>query len=1001
MTFPVLSASNPSGYNLNRSLRFRSSASAYLNRTFGTATSQSIFTFSAWVKRGKLGATQTLFGCSTSQFDGILFNTSDQLVVYSNGGVGLTTSAVYRDPSAWYHLVYLHNGTSNTIYINGVSVGTGTFSETILNTANSHIIGQNSSSNYFDGYLTEINFIDGQALTPSSFGAYNAITGVWQPIKYTGTYGTNGFYLPFSLQSQTSYAASFNGSSQYLTVPDNNAWAFSGNFTLEAFFYVTTTSPSFQSIVSQWVDGGGTDRASQLGVNSSGQLSCAGQYGANQYSVTSPSSSIKTNTWYHAAMVVNGTTMTLYLNGVAQGSTTVSGSLNNSTAALGIGAYGNASWPLAGQLSNVRITNTAVYTSNFTPPVAALTAVSGTQLLTLQNATIVDNSTNAFTITNVGTVTTATTTPFAAPNIADDVSGNNNNWLANNISLTAGTTYDSMTDVPTLTSATAANYAVLNPITQPYTNTTRTTIDGNLNGTLASSGAGGSGTFSTIGMSTGSWYAEFTVLQIGSGTNLDIGILQQDQLGSLGNGTYGAIGYSPYGYSVYQTSGAYANNNASSASGTSYTTNDIVQVAFNASTGKLWFGKNGTFMSSGDPVAGTNPAFSSIPSNTYLFAFGLAAGVSGRTVQVVANFGQRPFSYTPPTGFVALNTYNLPTPTISNGANYFAATTYTGNGSTQNILNSANTTTGVSFKPDFVWTKDRSATNFHSLYDVLRGTTKALQTNTTTAEQTFSNSVTAFNSNGFTAGGYADTNGSGDSYVAWQWQAGAGSSSSNTNGSITSTVSVNATAGFSVVTFTSQASGTATIGHGLGVAPTFIITRGRNGAYNWYVYHSAIGNTKYLELNGTLAATVDSTQWNNTSPTSTVFTLGTGSAGSIPFIAYCWTDVAGFSKFGSYTGNGSADGTFVYTGFRPRFVLFKRTDTTSNWLIIDSSRGTYNSDQNRLFPNLSNAEDTSENFDLLSNGFKLRDAAGSMNASGGTYIFAAFAENPFKNSLAR
>jgi len=377
------------------------------------------------------------------------------------------------------------------------------------------------------------------------------------------------------------------------------------------------------------------------------------------------------------------------------------------------------------------------------------------------------------------------------------------------------------------------------------------------------------------------------------------------------------------------------------------------------------------------------------------------------------NFGQRPFSYTPPTGFVALNTYNLPTPTISNGANYFAATTYTGNGSTQSINNGNNTTIATTFQPDFVWYKSRvSGVYNHGLFDSVRGTTKQLFSNTTGAEATFSG-VTAFNSNGFSLGSDAGGNNNTDNYIAWQWKAN-GSGVTNTNGSITSTVNVNATAGFSVVTYTGNGTSGATIGHSLGVAPSMIIVKQRGtGGTDWTVYHASLGNTKAIFLDGTYAPDTSAVYWNNTSPTSSVFTSGSGgnqNTNGGTYVAYCWSQVAGFSKFGSYTGNGSTDGPFVYTGFRPRFVMIKDTTNAQPWIIVDTSRNTYNVGGDYLEPNSSGAEDsgssvsTATAMDIVSNGFKLRNSASSSgytNANGDVYVYAAFAENPFRNSLAR
>jgi hypothetical protein len=331
------------------------------------------------------------------------------------------------------------------------------------------------------------------------------------------------------------------------------------------------------------------------------------------------------------------------------------------------------------------------------------------------------------------------------------------------------------------------------------------------------------------------------------------------------------------------------------------------------------------------------------------------------------------------------------------------ATTYTGTGSSRSVTNTAG------FKPDLVWVKSRSAATDHAWYDSVRGVQKQLESNTTTAETTETTGLTAFGTNGFTVGALAQMNTNAATYVGWQWQAGQGSSSSNTAGSITSTVSANTNAGFSIATFTTPASGGPwTIGHGLGVAPKLIIAKSSSAALSWVVYHASTGNTVYTLLNTTGAVSgASSTIWNNTSPSSTVFTMGATSfwGASATYVAYCWAEIAGFSNFGSYTGNGNADGPFVYTGFRPKFVLFKRTNAVSNWYIYDSTRNTTNLANLNLLPNATNAEfaaaSVNEPLDLLSNGFKLRGTGGDGNASGSTYIYMAFAENPFKNALAR
>ena len=339
-------------------------------------------------------------------------------------------------------------------------------------------------------------------------------------------------------------------------------------------------------------------------------------------------------------------------------------------------------------------------------------------------------------------------------------------------------------------------------------------------------------------------------------------------------------------------------------------------------------------------------------------------------------------------------------PTINKGSDYFGVLTYTGDGAASKTIVDTN---AVSFTPDFVWVKGRSGATDHALYDAVRGTTKQLESNTTTAETTETTGLTGFVNGGFTVGNLAQMNTSGATYVAWCWKAN-GAGSSNTSGSITSTVSVNATAGFSVVTYTNSAGRAAhSVGHGLGVAPKMFIVKTRSATADWVVYHASLGATGALYLNQTLATQTSSSFFNNTAPTSSIITLGSGlSDAGVTIVAYCWAEIAGFSKFGSYTGNGSADGTFIYTGFRPKYLLIKRTDSAGySWFLWDSVRNTYNVAQYDLYPNVADAEGSGDYVDILSNGFKMRDTGASRNASGGTYIYMAFAEVPTKFANAR
>lgn len=785
-------ASVSGGYQISRSLRFNSADSSYLIRTPSTASNRKTWTWSAWVKRSKLGTRQQIFNARPGPSEVIEFYTNDVISMFDyTGGVvyQLNTTQVFRDVSAWYHIVWMKDTTQATdtnrmkLYINGVQVtsfSTANYpaqnSESYINNNVNHHLGTTETTDLFlDGYMTEVNFIDGQALTPSSFGETNAQTGVWQPKAYSGSYGTNGFYLNFS---------------------DNS----------------------------------------------------------------------------------------------------------NTTAAT----------------------------------------------------------------------------------LGKDYSGNGNNWTPNNFSVTAGAGNDSLVDSPTsygtdtgVGGTVRGNYATLNPLL----GSTATLSNGNLNmvvGTTATK------VLATIGMSSGKWYWEYSYTDISGDGICGIATSQASITAH--------VGLDAYSWGYVAGTGNKVTNSSSSAYGASYTTGDVIGVAFDADAGTLVFYKNGTSQ-------GT--AYSSLTSGPYFPAFGDNA--AGASSTLWANFGQRPFAYTAPSGYKALCTQNLPTPTIgattaTQAGKYYNAVTYTGNGSSRSI-------TGLGFQPDFTWIKARSVAYSHRLADAVRGAGKELYSDDTAAETTNSANgyVTSFDSDGFSLGTGIGVNANTQTFVAWNWKAN-GAGSTNTAGSITSTVSANTTSGFSIVTFTTQSSGTATIGHGLGSAPSMIIAKPRALGESWYTYHSVLGAGNFITLNGTGASTASTTMWNNTSPTSTVFSMGTNWANVGTMVAYCFSEVAGFSKFGSYVGNGSADGPFVYTGMRPAYFLTRNITDGGNWNLYDATRGPYNLDTPMIIPN-SSASEYSGGIDLLSNGIKIRTddspAGSNVNQSGKTYIFAAFASNPFKYSLAR
>jgi hypothetical protein len=557
---------------------------------------------------------------------------------------------------------------------------------------------------------------------------------------------------------------------------------------------------------------------------------------------------------------------------------------------------------------------------------------------------------------------------------------------------------------------TANNFATLNGTSIP---SKYTLSNGNL--TFVNSTTNWTGWLEgTVGFSTGKYYWE---------TRIDVSS-DYHHIGIVGVGITHFNSADAYRYGIsYQTDGRYyAENNLTNHFQTgitqSKTVGDIVMLAVDVTNKRMWIGKNGTWFS-GDPSNASSPPFDSTRGFNYAHyvPFYDSYGSSGLSI----NFGQNPtfsgnttagtftdtngkglFKYQPPSGFLALCEDNLPTPAISDPGKHFRTVLWTGDG------NNGRSIDGVGFQPDLVWIKNRNSSTWHVINDSVRGPNRALYSNQTYAEnQTASNpvlgSVLSFNSDGFSLAVDPDSNGnngwnnSGNSIVAWCWKAG-NTTTTNTNGSITSVVSANQDAGFSIVSFT-MPSGTYTVGHGLGKTPKFIITKQRDGSYGWWTQHASIGaGTAYLDLSSTAAST--SLSWGGI-PNSSTFAINNSYAVSGQrVIAYCWAEIEGFSKFGSYVGNGNADGPFVYCGFRPAFVIIKRTDSGGSWVLKDSSRNSTNPADLSILAQASDTEYSSNSpIDFLSNGFKLRSS--SLNDTSGTFIFAAWAESPFQTANAK
>ena len=548
---------------------------------------------------------------------------------------------------------------------------------------------------------------------------------------------------------------------------------------------------------------------------------------------------------------------------------------------------------------------------------------------------------------------------------------------------------DSLIDTPTNYTADSGNnggnYPTWNPLDK---NTNITLSNGNLDAaeTSGSNHFAGRATFKYP--ATGKWYYEATIKTLGNACCIGV-----DNSG-LANPSLSNSGV----YLILVN----ASNNVQRYIGSSYTSFDsaygnpavgsVLQVAYDADADKLWLGMDNVWMGSGSSANGNPGAGTEATASNVSDPF---PSVNLVTSALSVNFGQRSFAYSAPTGFKALCTTNLPDPTIADGSSAFDTSLWTGNGSTQSI-------TGLSFSPDFVWIKNRNNTADHRVYDTVRGALKEILPNQTNTETTRANSLTAFNSDGYSLGSYGGVNNNGTTAVGWAWDGGT-STTSNTDGSITSNVRANASAGFSIVGYTGTGSN-ATIGHGLNAAPEFIIAKGRSVTGDWLVYHSGFGATKYAALNSTDQAWTTALAWNDTEPTGSVFSIGTASqinTSSSTNIAYCFAPVSQYSSFGVYTGNGNTDGTFVFTGFKVAFLLMKKSSGTGAWLIWDNTRQDFNAQGPYLQPQSNTTEGDADYVDFLSNGFKWRTTNAAMNESSSTYVYAAFAEHPFKTARAR
>ena len=813
---------------IQRSLRFNSEDTAYLNRTPSSASNRKTWTWSSWVKRDQASAGTNRYMFMAGQTDGndnvahISFDNNDRFRFYGISGsfdFKIRTNNVYRDTTAWYHVMVAFDTTQATasnrakLYVNGVqitdSLGQSDYPsqnhDSYFNNNVLHNIGRYNSgtTQWFEGYMAEINFIDGYAYDSSYFGFTDPQTGIWMPKRYEGAYGTNGFYLDFSD--------------------------------------------------------------------------------------------------------------------------------NSSTAALGI-----------------------------------------------------------------------------------DKSPNGNDWTTNNFSVAAWPENDSVIDTPT------NNFVILNDNDR---NSNAPLANGGLQ-TAATATGGHYPVFTTKAIKSGKWYLEWKFRTNDSG----LPSIMEAQHDSGSHNTDSTVGnntstVNKRGYGLLPGDGRTSSQSGYASYGSAISSSDTAQCAFDADTGKIYWGKNNTWFNSGNPETGANPAFSGIDmTKEWLFTW----HVYGNANNVSVNFGSQGFTYTPPSGFKALCTENLSlnqTPSAIKPKKHFDVVTYTGNGSTGQSI------TSLEFQPDLIWFKSRSHARNNSFSDSVRGRAKVMFPDVTNAEDTDGDTqgVISYNPNGFTLGtpyNSSSMNSNGETSVAWCWKAGGNSNTYNIDGKGYATAaaagldggtidptgsSINTEAGFSISTYTGNGTAGATVAHGLGKKPAWIIIKRRDAVDNWMVYHkqSNEGSSPedfYLELNSTGSTNNSTIMLNDTAPTTTLITLGSDNSvngNTATYVMYCWAEIPGFSKFGEYRARDADNsGPYIHTDFKPAWVMSKGLSLSwQDWSIFDYKRSNFGSNprSGKLGANQSNAEvnDDYNRVDFLSDGWRVSGLSASDINYGSGYpkqLYMAFAE---------
>ena len=912
------------------------------------------------------------------------FRYNNTAVILDGGSDANSIAQTY----VWQHVAMVRQSGTWKMYVDGRMIASTTTNGTAdldYNRSNHRLtIGRvstttdsSSVASSFNGYISDFryykgtckytgNFIPPKPIGEQSTGSY----GGW--VTPDTPSGTAVGRLPDNVRF-TSGSVCFDGlgdstaSQSALSIADTGHmdFYFDADFTIECYFYRSYNPTTVGGLLGQWVSGGGTDRNVQIYINSNGTIGAYMNRGGTNYSVSTDE--IKPGYWNHIAMVLQGSTLRLYINGKQTGTTTVSGSPNNATKPFFIGSEGNSSsqavYSYSGLITNVRVVKgVAVYPdgTEFKPSTEPLTNITGTVLLCCQSRT---------------SVTEAAVTP-----VAIQTHGTSNSKVA-------ACNFNPFDELDTVSQE--SNYCILSDIDKSNNASLQ---EGS---TYWSTSTGPGIARGSLSFSSGKYYYEVTNV---SATRFHAGVIRTrgdigaDDIwhdndmtaGNPGNEwAYRTDGYSTHNSGETQISPKNLQFNA-----------QVLMVAIDADNDKVYFGRQGVWLNGANPELGTNPHYSNL-SGTLTPALGRRSGTNFAR----ANFGQRPFKFPPPVGYKTICSANIEAAGIVSKKHH-GVVIYNGNGPTGQSI------TGLDFKPDLVWIKSRSFANNHHMFDILRGPDKILRTSTSDVETEVTDVMSSFDSNGFTVkegGGNNATNANGQQLVAWCWKAG-GAASSNSNGTITSSVSVNQEAGFSIVTWTGDGNVNSTVGHGLNGRPDFIMLKSRTYGANWRIYHNYYGTNATSGLYHVNGSTYAHDSWGGIKAiTTTTFGFGTNGTNDlwgvnrsgINYVAYCWKAVEGYSSFGTYLGNGqSTQGPFVNLGFRPSLIIRKKISDVGDWLMMDTTRHPNNTVDNRMLWTSAQEQGSGNNIDIYANGFKERSSDGYSNANNAIMLYMAWGDRP-------